>query len=120
MGLRARNFFRLGRAVDAVAGQAQADPGRADRIARPRRQHHFMRDALGLGGVGEERRIERVVGIGIDHLDREDAVRPLVLVLRDGAGEEGDDFAAGVERLDAGFREDESAARRPCGIGAAG
>ncbi len=65
-----------------------------------------MRDALGLGGVGEERGIEGVVGMGIDDLDGEEAVRALVLVLGDGAGKEGDDLAAGVERLDAGFREE--------------
>ncbi len=68
-GFGAAHFFRLGRAVDAIAGQVEADPSAADWIIRAGLYYKFLRDAFVCSSTAQYGRVECVIGFFYAHLD---------------------------------------------------
>ena len=104
-GFAAADFFRLWRAVDAVAGQVEPDPGRADGIVGPGLNDKLLGDALALRGAGQDGGVERVVG-GVDqHLDAQFAARAFVDPAGDTDGAVEQQAVFGAEHLQRSFRQ---------------
>ena len=94
MGLRAADLLRPGRAVDAVGGEGEPDPGKTHGVVGARRVDVLLVIAGRVGRVGVVR-----VGDGRDHVDFARG-RTLVLLRRDRAGEERDHLPLAVEHRD--------------------
>ena len=97
MGFGAADLLGTGRAVDAVAGAVEADPGDADRVVGAGREDEFVIQLLRFGGFGENFGIEGVVGIGRDDGDVEFADGTFLDAFGDAAREMGEEIGGVIE-----------------------
>ena len=95
MGTGAGDVLRLGRAVDAVPLEGEADPGGAHGIVRAGRKNEPVGDTLLQGDESENFGIEGVVGVGGDVGHGQGLVGNLGLVGGDGTREACDDLVVG-------------------------